>query len=292
MSNAKHALELRQQALALRPGDAKMQRAVAVTYWSVATAEKVAGRPEEAVADFTTTVELLRRIAAADPGNAQIRREVLGASWLLASSLHDLLGKQKKSLEGCVPLWEDALRTGIQLLKEDPANALVESDVTLISLSLANTLQELHRPKEALKVLTPALARQEIRYKSNPDSRPAGSYLAIMQILSADCHQDLGNLPEALKNALAGIAILDMLVKTSPDSLEYQFARIQALQCIGHILAEQGDYQGARSTFHRGLEAAKRLPTGGSVYDPTPLIAEMKAADLNAASKTRAQQPH
>ena len=113
-----------------------------------------------------------------------------------------------------------------------------------------------------------------------------------MQILSADCHQDLRNLPEALKDALAGIAILDMLVKTNPDSMEYQFARIQALQSIGHILAEQGDYQGARSTFHRGLEAAKRLPTGGSSYDPTPLVAEMKAADLNAASKTRAQQPH
>ena len=291
MSNSKHALELRRQALALRPGDAKLQRAVAVSYWSVASAEKIAGRAEDAVAAFTTTVELLRRIAAADPGNAQIRREVLGASWLLASSLHDLLGKQKKSLEGCVPLWEDALRTGIQLLKEDPANALVESDVTLISLGLANTLQELHRPKEALNVLTPAIARQEIRYKSNPDSRPAGSYLAIMQILSADCHQDLGNLPEALKNALAGLAILDLLVKASPDSMEYQFARIQALQSIGNILAEQGDYQGARSTFHRGLEAAKRLPPGGSVYDPRPLIAEMKAADLNAASKTRTQ-PH
>ena len=292
VSNSKHALELRQQALALRPGDAKIQRAVAVTYWSVATAEKVAGRPEDAVADFTTTVQLLRRIAAADPGNAQIRREVLGASWLLASSLHDLLAKQKKSLEGCVPLWEDALRTGIQLLKEDPANALVESDVTLISLSLANTLQELHRPKEALNVLTPAIARQEIRYQSNPDSRPAGSYLAIMQILSADCYRDLGHLPEALKNALAGIAILDLLVKTNPDSLEYQFARVQALQCIGHILAEQGDYPGARLTFRRGLEAAKKLPTGGSSYDPTPLIAEMKTADLNAASKTHAQQPH
>ncbi len=290
VSNARHALELRRKALALRPGDAKMQRAVAVSYWSVASAEKVAGRAEDAVTDFTTTVKLLRRIAAADPGNAQIRREVLGASWLLASSFHDLLGKQKKSLEGCVPLWENALRTGIQLLKEDPGNALVESDVTLISLGLANTLQELHRPKEALNVLTPAIARQEIRYKSNPDSRPAGSYLAIMKILSADCHQDLGNLPEALKNALAGLAILDLLVKASPGSMEYQFARIQALQSIGNILAGQGDYQGARSTFHQGLEAANRLPPGGSAYDPTPLIAEMKAADSRAASKTRPQQ--
>ena len=291
VSNSKRSLDLRRQALALRPGDAKIQRAVAVSYWSLASADKIAGRAEDAVAAFTTTVELLRRIAEADPGNAQIRREVLGASWLLASSLHDLLGKQKKSLEGCVPLWEDALRTGIQLLKEDPANALVESDVTLISLGLANTLQELHRPKEALKVLTPAIARQEIRYKSNPDSRPAGSYLAIMQILSADCYKDLGNLPEALKNALAGLAILDLLVKTNVGSMEYQFSRIEAFRSIGNILAEQGDYQGARSTFHRGLEAAKRLPRGGSVFDPSPLIAEMKAADFNAASKTGAQ-PH
>jgi len=289
VSNAKRSLELRRQALALRPGDDKMQRAVAVSYWSVAAAEKIAGQAEDAVRTFTTTVELLRRIAAADPGNAQIRREVLGASWLLASSLHDLLAKQKKSLESSVPLWEDALRTGIQLLKEDPANALVESDVTLISLGLANTLQELHRPKEALQVLTPAIRRQEIRYKSDPDSRPVGSYLAIMQILSADCHKDLGELPEALKDARAGLAIQDRLVNASPDSLEYRFGQVEAFQGIGNILADQGDYQGARSMFRRGLEAARGLPAGASVYDPTPMITEMKAADLLAASKTRSQ---
>jgi len=289
VSNAKRSLELRRQALALRPGDDKMQRAVAVSYWSVAAAEKIAGQAEDAVRTFTTTVELLRRIAAADPGNAQIRREVLGASWLLASSLHDLLAKQKKSLESSVPLWEDALRTGIQLLKEDPANALVESDVTLISLGLANTLQELHRPKEALQVLTPAIRRQEIRYKSDPDSRPVGSYLAIMQILSADCHKDLGELPEALKDARAGLAIQDLLVNASPDSLEYRFGQVEAFQGIGNILADQGDYQGARSMFRRGLEAARGLPAGASVYDPTPMITEMKAADLLAASKTRSQ---
>jgi tetratricopeptide (TPR) repeat protein len=291
VSNSKRSLELRRQALALRPGDAKLQRGVAVSYWSVATAEKTAGRPEEAVADFTRTLELLRRIAASDPGNAQIRREVLGASWLLASSLHELLAKQKKSLEGDLPLWEDALRTGIQLLKEDPGNALVETDVALISLGFANTLEDSHRFKQALKVLTPAIARQEIRHKSNPDNRPAASYLAIMKILSSECHKDLGELPEALKNADAALGILDMLVRASPDSVEYKFARIQALQSIGNILAAQGDYQGARSTFRRGLEAATTLPAGSSVYDPTPLVVEMKAADLNAASKTRSQ-PH
>jgi tetratricopeptide (TPR) repeat protein len=156
-------------------------------------------------------------------------------------------------------------------------------------LGLANTLQELHRPREALNVLTPAIARQEIRYESDPESRPMGSYLAIMKILSAECYKDLGNLPEALKDAVAGFGIVDLLVKTSPDNMEYRFARVEAFQAIGNILAEQGDYQGARSTFRRGLEAARQLPQGPSLYDPTPLITEMKAADLKAASKTRSQ---
>jgi tetratricopeptide (TPR) repeat protein len=288
LASAKRSLALRQQALGLRPSDSQLQRAVAVSHWAVAAAEKSAGRPEEAVAEFTITVDLLRRAVAANPGNAKIRRDLLGASWLLAGSVGDLLAEQKKSLEGTVPLWEDAWRNGLALLKEDPANALVESDVALISVGLANTLEELKRPKEALAVLIPAVFRQGNRHRSNPDSRPVASYLAVMEVLSADCYMDLGNFPDALRNVRAAISILDTLSTNSPDVLEYQFTRTQAYRSLGRILTGQGDYQGARAAFHEGLELASKMPQGHSVYDPSPLITEIKEGLSRAASEAHA----
>jgi tetratricopeptide (TPR) repeat protein len=286
VTSAKRSLELRQRALELRP-NRKTQRAVAVSYWAVASAEKAAGQAELAVADFKTTVEFLRRLADADPGNAQARRELLSASWLLASSLQDLLTQQEKRLEPTVPLWEDALRSGLQLLKEDPGNSLVEADVTLISLGLANTLEELHRPQAALDVLVPAISRQQAGYKSHPDNRAAGSYLAIMQILAADCYRDLGRLPQALSYAPAAMAILDTLLGTNPNSVEYQFGRVAAFRSLGSILADQGDTEGATSLYHKGLEAANKMPQGPSMYDPAKEVAEMKAAELRLASKRK-----
>lgn len=184
-----------------------------------------------------------------------------------------------------MPLWEEALRSGLQLLKEDSGNALVEGDVTLISIGLANTLQELHRPQAALDVLAPAIARQRSTYDAKPENRAAGSYLALMEIVSADCQRELGNLQVASRSARASLTILESLVKTNPNTLEYQLARVNAFRSLGCILAEQGDAEGARSLFHEGLEAAAQMPQGPSMYDPASQIAEIRVAERRLPKK-------
>ena len=284
VASAKHSLVLQQHARELRPDDGKLLRSVAVSYWAVGSSQKVAGHPEEAIANFTTTVEMLRQVTARDPANVQSRRELLGATWLLADSTVDLLRKQKKGPDEALPLWEEAWRIGGQLLKEDPANALVEADVTSIALGLGSALQDVGRPQDAVKVFRSATARQERRYNSAPDNRTAAYYLALLHVGSAGCQKDLRDLTGALINRRAAIKLFDQLVIASPANYEYRHEKALNLQSTGEVLAAQGDYSGARAMYREGLGIAEQLPKGPSLLDPASLIASLHAADSRAAS--------
>ena len=278
VASAKHALALTQRALKLRPDDRKLQRSVATGYWAVGSAEKLAAHPEEAVASFTTTVELLRRLAANNPGNVASRRELLGASWLLAASMIDLLHKQHKSQEGALPPFEEAWRIGTQLLKEDPANALVEADMTSISIGLASTLQELGRDREALDVVAPTIARQARRHGSAPGNRTAAYYLALLYMCAADSHKSLHHPQEALKSRHAAMDILDQLVIANPTAYEYQYYKASNLQETADLMVSLGDYPGARAKYREGIQIAESLPKEASSFDAASLIAQTREA--------------
>ena len=284
VASAKRSLDLQERARKLKPEDEKLLRAVAIRYWAVGAAQKVAGHPEEAVASFTTTVELMRQVAERNQGNAQSRRELLAASWLLAASTENLLKKQKKGLEEALPLWQQAWESGTQLLAEDPANALVEADVALISHGLGSALQAAGRPRDALNVISPAAARQERRYLSAPENRTAAYYLALLDMDSASCRKDLHDLPAALRDRRAAMRLFDRLVAASPENYDYRHDKATNLKETGEVMATLGDYSGARALYREGLEIAEGLPKGPALQDPAPLIADLRAADLRAAS--------
>jgi tetratricopeptide (TPR) repeat protein len=284
ISSAKESLALKQRARELRPGDPKLLRAVATGYWAIGSAEKTAGHPEEATANFATTVELFRQLASANPGLAN-RRELLAASWLLAASTKDLLHKQKKGQESVLPLFEEAWRAGTQLLSEDPANALVEADVTSTALGLGTTLLELHRPQDALKVFAIATATQERRYKADPGNRTAAYYLELLYIWSADSNKELHDLPAALRLRRAALAILDRLVAESSENFNYRMEKASDLKEIGDLLAAQGNFAEARAKYREGLDVAEHLPKGPSLGDPASLIAKLQAAAEQVARK-------
>lgn len=285
VTNAKQGLSLRQQAWGLRQGDPRFMRGVAIGYWAVGSAEKIGGHSEEAVAAFTAAVEWLRRVAAMSPENSQNRRELLTASWLLAGSTSDLLFKQKKGLEPLVPLWQEASRIGTQLLRDDPANAMVEADVALISLGLGTTLQQVGRPQEGLRALTAAVARQEERYKSDPGNRTAAYYLAMLYVGFADCYKDLHNVSLALRNDRSAMTIFDSLVKASPTRYDYQYQQARNFLTTGNHLAEAGDFAGARAMYRESLKVAERLPKGPALHDPALFISEIRDADRLVAAK-------
>jgi tetratricopeptide (TPR) repeat protein len=278
VASAKHSLALQLRVQDLNPGDKKLLRRVATRYWAVGSAQKFAGHSEEAVATFTTTRELMRQVAESDPQNGQSRRELLGASLLLAGSTVDLLHKQRKPLDQALPLWQEAWRIGTQLWKEDPGNALVEADLTLVSMGLGSTLEELGRPREALAILGPAVARQQPRYFSSPDNRTAGYYLALLMVASAECKRDMHDFAATLKDRVAAGKIFDQLVVASPANYTYRRDKTSNLEGTGATLAALGDSAGADAAYREGLEIADGLPKDPSLGDPVPLIERLRAA--------------
>jgi tetratricopeptide (TPR) repeat protein len=285
VTSAKQSLTLQLRTRELRPNDEKLLRSVAVRYWAVGSSQKLAGHSEEAVAAYRTARDLLRQVAERSPGNAQSRRELLGASWILAGATVDVLHQQKKSQQPALLLWQDAWRTGSQLLKDDPGNALVEDDMTLISLGLGTAVSEVGRPRDALEILTPAVAAQDRRYASAPENRTAGYYLALLLVESADCRQALRDLSASLKAHRAAQNIFDRLISSNPEDFQYRQDSVSSLKTSGDILAQLGDSEGARSTYREALGIADGMPKGQSLQDVAPLIAALRQALDRMAQK-------
>ena len=283
--SSKHSLEIQIRARELRPDDKKLLRAVAVRYWSVGSAEKLDGHFDESIAAYGTAKELLQQVVALNPGNTQNRRELLGASWLLADTTVDLLRKKKLPLDPGVPLWREAFATGTHLLSEDPANALVEADVTLIAMGLSTTLQSLGQTREALEIVKPAILRQERRNRTSPENRTVPYYLALLLEVEADCHKDLHDLPAALKVRRTAMRILETLVRADPANFQYRHDQAVNLRETGDILAEDNNFPGARDLYRQGLQIAESLPKGPSRQDPQPLIASLREAAERVARK-------
>jgi tetratricopeptide (TPR) repeat protein len=278
MLSSKHSLDLQLRTRELRPGDEKLLRSVAVRYWAFGSAQKVADHAEEAVATYTTAKELLQQVAERDPGNAQSQRELLGVTWLLADTTVDVLHKQKKGVEPALPLWQAAWRMGTELLKQDPANALVEADVILISMGLGSTLQEAGRPREGLEILAPAIAMEERRYSSSPENRTAAYYLGLLMVASADCKKDLHDPNAALKTRRSAGNIFNSLVLASPENYDYRRDKGMNLKGIGEVLAGLGDNAGALALYREALPILEHLPKGNSRGNPEGAIADLHQA--------------
>jgi hypothetical protein len=149
------------------------------------------------------------------------------------------------------------------LLKEDPANALVEADVTSISLGLGSTLLEVGRPRDALTVFRSTTGRQERRYISAPDNRTAAYYLALLQTGSAECQKDLQDLTGALSSRRAAIKLFDQLVTQSilvlsvkADARERVRGPAELCCLLGCLLADPGV---ERFLKEKGIDAAALL---------------------------------
>ncbi len=275
IASTKRALSLQLRARDLRPDDPKLVRSMAIRYWALGSAQKVAGRFEEAVTSYSTARDMLRQVAERHPANAQSRRELIGVSWLLADTTGDLFRMRKKPPEPAIPLWQDAWRDGTKLLKEDPANALVEADVILISMGLGTTLEQVGRPREGLEVLGPAITMEDRRYRLAPENRTAAAYLALLLDASAECQKDLHDLNASLASRRTSKNIYDQLVLKDPANVDYKRDLALNLKGTGEVLAELGDSPGALVAYRQALPILESLPKGTSRADPARVIADL-----------------
>lgn len=218
---------------------------------------------------------MLRQVAERNPGNAQSRRELIAVSWLLADTSVDIFHKQKKPPGPAVQLWQDVWREGTKLLKDDPANALVEADVILISMGLGSTLQEVGQPRNGLEILDPAIAMEERRYRASPENRTAGYYLALLLEASADCQKDLHDLNASLTLRGTSENIFDRLVLKDPANVEYRRDQAVNLKGTGEVLDGLGDNAGALAAYREALPILESLPKAQSRADPGKVITDL-----------------
>jgi tetratricopeptide (TPR) repeat protein len=273
-ASSKRSLALKRRTFELDPTNPKAQRELGIGYWVTAAAEKAAGDSQSAFEDFSKTLDVLGPLAANNPGDVSLRREVLAASWQRASSFKDLLRKHKRDLAPVLQMLQQVYQSSGQLLRDDPANALVANDFAGISLNYGSTLQQAGRAGEALKVLLPAVDRQGKRHKAFPVDRPIAYNLSLLEMWTADSHRDLADFATALQNRREAGTLLEVLVAASPGNIAYLQNAGHNFREMGDLLARDGDAKGAEGYYAQGLNLASKLPASAAA----DLLAELRTS--------------
>jgi tetratricopeptide (TPR) repeat protein len=278
VSSSRRSLEMNRRALDLEPGNSKSLRAVASGYSDLGRAESGAGNVPEAVTNYQNAVGLLQQLTVRSPEDVSIRRELIRCSFQLGASTKKLLVEQKRDFAPALPLLERALLMARQLLRDDPDNALVASDIADISLTFGAVLQQLGRDREALAVLQPAIVTETRRLGASPSDRALAFNLALLHVWAADCHKDLHDYTLALAEKRAAADLYSRLVAENPNSYPYAHQQASNLRETGDLLAKLGDYPAARDCYRRGLQIAEKLPSPKASLDAHQLIAELRSS--------------
>ena len=289
VSSANQSLALYQRAAQLDPSSRDAQSAVAVSYCRLGLAQKAAAARSESVRSFQKSVELLEPLTI--PTDIANRRELLFCTGQLAIATKDLLVKQKKDYSPVLVPLERAWLKGRELLRDDPGNALVASDVASMTVTYGAYLQQLKQPRKALLVLQPAIETETQYLVRSPGDRTRTYVLGLLRIWAADSHRDLHEFHLALKERRAAAESFSALVDANPNNYAYKYQQSSNLFSTGELFEAMGDFASADDSYHEALRMAEKLPTVNAKADPSVLLKELPDAIRNLAVKRGKHNP-
>ena len=275
VSSSRRSVEIRRRVLDLNPANGNSLQAVASGYCDLGMAEQAAGNLREAVTNHQNAIDLLRQLTARSPENVSNRRKLMLCSWQFGSATKMLLKEQNKDLAPVLSIFERALIMGRELIREDPADALVASDVAGLSVTFGATLQQLGHPREAIAVLQPAIESETKRLSNSPGDRALAFNLTLLLMWAGNCHLDMHDVKLALAERRTAAGLFGHLVAANPTNYAYAHQQADNLREIGDVLVGIGDYPAARESYQRGLKIAEKLPLGKASLDAPNLIAAL-----------------
>jgi tetratricopeptide (TPR) repeat protein len=208
-----------------------------------------AGRLPEAASHFNKALASLNQQLLADPENDRVRREIavvnLRLSGVQSSADHPSLGNHAAALLFA----RKAIETYSELAAKDPANKEAQQSLTIASVRLANLLDLAeNKSLEAEQIVRRAIASFEQLRRDNPQNQTAYARIGAARLYLAHILERRGNLPAALAEARADLAIQDGLAGPA-RTRTINSVRISPRITIARICRKMGDLPAARAVL-------------------------------------------
>jgi tetratricopeptide (TPR) repeat protein len=218
-------------------------------------------------------VELRVKLAAEDPNNTRIQRELMTGY----GHLGDVLGNpQRQNLgdrAGSARNYREAVAIAEGLSKADPANKRAQTDLAVSMARLADALDDQPGAEESLSLYRRSNGILEALAAGDPQNRRIPSFLANNHSRIGDCLMAAGREAAALREYRAAV---DAARKAPAGDLAVRRQLRDDYHAVAALLARSGEARGALEAMERSVEQAEAI----AAADPKNLRA--------AASRPRA----
>ncbi len=229
--------------------------------WSRGLLEGAMGDTFLARSDLAAALERYRaalaiweRLAAADPGTAELQHNL--------SASHNNIGKtlrQLGDLPAALERFQAGLAIGERLVATAPLDERWQALVAFSRLQIGGVLQQQGNPQQALEHLHDALVIRERLAAADPGNAEGQGELAGVHFMIAVVLQAQGNLPAAFEHYQAALVIRQRLAEADPGNTEWQDALARTHTMIAAVLQALGNLPAAFECYQAGLAIRERL---------------------------------
>ena len=261
LADATESLRLGREALAARPSDPQLTRAVATEYASVGMAQSHLDRLADARANFEHGAEEIETLVAADPQNVSLNRDLMLAYGHVADILGNPALQNLGDRPGALRMYQRAAAIGKRLFDADHADERAVTDYGIVLSRVETAMGNEDLPaKIAVQRESRQVLEQAARIGPKDVSVPI--YRSLVAQHLGDAFSASGDRRSALSAYLESASIAESslgLGNSSSLILFVQSTRNVALASVG-----LGRRSEALTAARRALEVAEHPPAGAS----------------------------
>jgi serine/threonine protein kinase len=254
------------EEISLLAPDKTAQRNLWVDYRKIAYVQAQVGDLAGALETFGKSREIIEAMAAADPNDPQVLKD-LSVNY---TSLGDALG-ETGDLPGALDSYRKALAIDEQLLAGDPSNADARENVGISYANLGEVLKRSGDIDGALENYRKSLEIFEASSKADPSNTKAGRNRAVESRNVGEMLERKGDLYAALSHYRRSLEISERLAESDPNNFLMVSEQAINLARVGHTLARAGSAQSAIEYVSKAVALSEQL--SGANPDNTELRA-------------------
>jgi len=277
LDEAHRSLALRERVAAAPQRDRSAQLALADADRTIGKLiEQTGTGHDEAIAYYVKAQKIFERLSREDPSDGDSERGLMK----VLSELGFIALGPGSSKEGAIANMRRAYTIADRRVRADPADAEGVGNLFAICVRLGGSLDGRRTRKERYRVLGRAVQAAGDLVQRDPGSEEDRLIMGSAHDHIAGFLEDDGNLGDAARHRQIAADIYRDLAAADPSESRIRLSQTWNHLRFGDLLAKQGDWIGALSTYALGREVAEKLAPANPAF--AEALAAIERADLRA----------
>lgn len=249
------ALELAEKLDAKVPDDGAWRREMNFIHGKIGDCFQIKGNFPDALSEYRTGVGIMKALVDKASGKIDWKRDLASS----ISRVGQALKAQKKYSEA-LEQYNLSFRIRMGLVADNEAdNAAYQSNLALSHTEIADVLEQINQPDDALAEYRKGLTIRELLVDKDPGNGIWQNYLATLYQRVGNLQRKQGRAPEASEAYGKEVSVRQLLAVRDVNNVARQQSFLSRAEATGDFLVEQKRFDDALKMYRMELSSLERL---------------------------------